>query len=170
MMIDSTLGELIRSIRLVVFDFDGVFTDNAVYFSQDGVEMVRCWRSDGLGLRRLEKVGLQLVVVSTEENPIVSKRCAKMKVRCQQGCADKVAALESLSRELGIAFAEMAYLGNDINDADCLRRVGLPMVVADAYPEVLPLAKLKTEAKGGHGAVREVCDLLFSVRGGKLVS
>jgi 3-deoxy-D-manno-octulosonate 8-phosphate phosphatase (KDO 8-P phosphatase) len=155
---------MIRSIRLVVFDFDGVFTDNTVYFSQDGVEMVRCWRSDGLGLRRLEQAGLQVVVVSTEENPIVSKRCAKMKVECIQGCADKTLILEQLAKKRGLAWKEIAYLGNDINDAGCLARVGLPMLVADAYKEVVPLARWQTTANGGYGAVRETCDLFFTIR------
>jgi 3-deoxy-D-manno-octulosonate 8-phosphate phosphatase (KDO 8-P phosphatase) len=170
MVVDAALAEKIRNLRLVVFDFDGVFTDNSVYFSQDGIEMVRCWRSDGLGLRRLEQVGLSVIVVSTEENPIVAKRCAKMKVRCIQGVPDKTLILENLCREMSLSHDEMAYLGNDINDAGCLVRVGLPMVVADAYPEVVPLARHKTEAKGGSGAVREICDLFYAVRGGKLVS
>lgn len=164
---EVALQELIRATRLVVFDFDGVFTDNSVYFSQDGIEMVRCWRSDGLGLRRLEQCGAPPIVVSTEENPIVTKRCAKMKVRCIQGCADKTVILNQLVSELGIAPREMAYLGNDINDAGCLRMVGLPMVVADAYPEVAPLAKFQTVARGGFGAVREVCDLFFAIRTAK---
>jgi 3-deoxy-D-manno-octulosonate 8-phosphate phosphatase (KDO 8-P phosphatase) len=170
MAVDATLTGLIRSIRLVVFDFDGVFTDNAVYFSQDGVEMVRCSRSDGLGLRRLEQAGLQVIVVSTEENPIVSKRCAKMKVRCVQGCPDKVVILENLRQEFGVSWEEIAYLGNDINDSGCLERVGLPMVVADAFVEVVPLARYQTKTNGGYGAVREVCDLFFNVRNGRAMA
>lgn len=167
MVVDPAIAQLIRGIQLAIFDFDGVFTDNAVYFSQDGVEMVRCWRSDGLGLRRLEQTGVKTIVVSTEANPIVSKRCEKMKVRCIQGCADKVEILHKLERELNIRLSEMAYLGNDINDAGCLKIVGLPMVVADAYPEVVPLARFQTKTNGGYGAVREVCDLFHAVRGDK---
>jgi 3-deoxy-D-manno-octulosonate 8-phosphate phosphatase (KDO 8-P phosphatase) len=170
MAVDATLAERIRALRLVVFDFDGVFTDNAVYFSQDGIEMVRCSRSDGLGLRRLEQAGLRVVVVSTEENPIVSKRCAKMKVRCIQGCPDKVIILENLRKELAVSWEEIAYLGNDINDSGCLERVGLPMVVADAFAEVVPLARYQTKTNGGYGAVREVCDLFHSIRTGKITA
>ena len=170
MVADATLSEIIRNLRLVVFDFDGVFTDNAVYFSQDGVEMVRCSRSDGLGLRRLEQAGLQVIVVSTEENPIVSKRCGKMKVRCIQGCPDKVTILENLRTEFGVTWEEIAYLGNDINDTGCLERVGLPMLVADAFAEVVPLARYQTKTNGGYGAVREVCDLFYTVRIGKALA
>ena len=77
-------------IRCVAFDFDGVFTDNAVYVLQDGTEMVRCTRADGLGLQQLQAKGLAIVVISTEKNPIVSARCAKLGVECVQDSADKV--------------------------------------------------------------------------------
>ena len=162
-MIEDSLRDLIRPIRLVVFDFDGVFTDNAVYVSQDGSETVRCWRSDGLGLRRLESLSISMFVLSTEENPVVSERCHKLKIRCVQGCLDKVAALNQIAAEGGIPLTAVAYLGNDINDSGCLQRVGLPMVVQDAHPEVIPLSKYRTEVCGGYGAVREVCDLIWSV-------
>ena len=99
---------------------------------------------------------------------IVSKRCAKMKVRCIQGCPNKVAILEDLRAEFGVSWEEIAYLGNDINDTGCLERVGLPMVVADAYEEVTPLARYQTKVNGGYGAVREVCDIFYHVRVRKL--
>ena len=83
-------------IRCVAFDFDGVFTDNAVYVLQDGTEMVRCTRADGLGLQQLQAKGLAVVVISTEKNPIVSARCAKLGVECVQDSADKVRSLEGV--------------------------------------------------------------------------
>ena len=157
----------LRRIRLVVFDFDGVFTDNTVYVSQDGTEMVRCWRSDGIGLRLLEKLGINIIVISTEENPIVALRCKKLKVRCIHGCPDKVVTLTEVAAEMKLDFAQIAYLGNDVNDAGCLERVGLPMVVHDSHADVLPLAKFRTTARGGYGAVREVCDLFYRQLDGK---
>src|SRR3954464_4332441 len=102
------IADLIPAIRLVVFDFDGVFTDNTVYVSQDGTEMVRCWRSDGIGLRLLEKVGINIIVISTEENPIVALRCKKLKVRCIHGCADKVATLTQVAAEMKLEFSQIA--------------------------------------------------------------
>jgi 3-deoxy-D-manno-octulosonate 8-phosphate phosphatase (KDO 8-P phosphatase) len=149
-------------IRCVAFDFDGVFTDNAVYVLQDGTEMVRCTRADGLGLQQLRAKGLKLVVISTERNPIVSARCAKLGVECLQDSANKVLTLERFLKDSGISFAETAFLGNDINDSEILTMVGFPAVVADAHPEVVPLAKHRTSRSGGHGAVREFSEFLLS--------
>ncbi len=159
MHIDSTLEERIRAIRLVAFDFDGVFTDNTVYVLRDGSEMVRCFRGDGLGLRKLEQAGIETVIISTETDPVVSVRSRKLGIRCIQGCEDKKGALETIVKEMGISMAQVAFLGNDINDLSCLTSVGLPMVVQDAHPDVIPHAQYQTKRQGGHGAVREICDL-----------
>jgi len=152
-----------QAIRLVAFDFDGVFTDNAVYVFQDGSEAVRCSRADGIGLRKLERMGLHIVVISTETNPVVSVRSCKLGIRCLQGCADKQAAIETIAKELDLSLAAVAFVGNDVNDAPCLACAGLPIVVRDAHPDVVPLACYQTRAAGGHGAVREVCDLFERV-------
>jgi 3-deoxy-D-manno-octulosonate 8-phosphate phosphatase (KDO 8-P phosphatase) len=163
-MTDSTLDSVIRRIRLVVFDFDGVFTDNTVYVLEDGREAVRCWRSDGLGLAKLPGLGIEAMILSTETNPVVAARAAKLKLPCIQGQADKGAALEGILADKGVAAEDAAYVGNDINDADCLRRVGLPITVADAHADVASLAAYRTTATGGRGAVREICDLFEAVR------
>ena len=158
--IDPVLQEAIRRIRLVAFDFDGVFTDNMVYVLQDGTEAVRCNRSDGIGLQKLKKMGIETVIISTEANPVVSARAQKLKIRCYQNCEDKLQKLKSVAHELGISLEEIAFVGNDVNDQVCLKHVGLPIVVKDAHPDVVPIALYQTERMGGYGAVREVCDLL----------
>ena len=164
MQISASDRTLIQQIRLLVFDFDGVFTDNAVYVTQDGVESVRCWRSDGLGLSRLrETKRVDILVLSTEENPVVAVRCRKLKLTCVQGVADKAARLKELATERGLTVQDIAYVGNDINDAECLKLAGMPIVVADAHPDVRTLARLTTTVPGGQGAVREICDLFCSV-------
>ena len=157
--IDPNLQRAIRKIRLVAFDFDGVFTDNMVYVLQDGSEAVRCNRSDGIGLEKLKKMGIDAVIISTESNPVVSARAAKLKIRCFQSCKDKRKALESVAQDMGISLSEVAFVGNDINDLACLTAVRLPIVVQDAHPDVVPLAAYRTRNRGGHGAVRQVCDL-----------
>jgi 3-deoxy-D-manno-octulosonate 8-phosphate phosphatase (KDO 8-P phosphatase) len=86
--LDPALRERLRLVRLVAFDFDGVFTDNAVYVSQDGTEAVRCVRSDGLGLQALTALGVATVIISTETNPVVGARSRKLSVRCIQVCED----------------------------------------------------------------------------------
>ena len=146
--------------RLVIFDFDGVFTDNFVWVSQDGKESVRCCRSDGLGLHLLRDAGIPHLVLSTETNPVVSARCKKMGIRCIQGCSDKLTAIKELLREYAVDRECVVYVGNDINDLPAMRYVGLPVAVSDAWPVVKTAAKWVTERPGGYGAVREVCELI----------
>lgn len=158
------MNKILSSIRLVAFDFDGVFTDDMVYVLQDGTEAVRCFRGDGLGLRKLERLGVETAIVSTESNPVVSARARKLKIRCLQDCPDKRAALIRLAGELGISLSQVAFVGNDINDLAILRSVGLPIVVRNAHPDVASHALYQTRKAGGQGAVREVCDLIEQVR------
>jgi 3-deoxy-D-manno-octulosonate 8-phosphate phosphatase (KDO 8-P phosphatase) len=158
--------EMLASVKLIAFDFDGVFTDNTVFVTQDGIESVRCWRSDGLGLSRLRDVGVQTFIISTEANPVVTTRANKLKITCKQGVEDKAATILDTCRELGIAPAQTMFVGNDINDIPAFKSVGLPVAVADAYPEVYPHVLFRTVKPGGFGAVREVCDLVFHARNG----
>ncbi|MEO7476177.1 MAG: HAD hydrolase family protein [Gemmatimonadales bacterium] len=153
----------LAAVRLVVFDFDGVFTDNTVYVSEDGTETVRCWRGDGLGLQALRRAGIDVLILSTEVNPVVTARSRKLGVECVQGCDDKWARLEAILRERGLTPDQVAFVGNDVNDLGCLQAVRMPVVVGDAHPSVLAAARLRTERPGGRGAVREVCDMLVAV-------
>lgn len=147
-------------VRLVVFDFDGVLTDNRVWTSDTGDEWVACDRSDGLGLARLRDAGVELMVLSTETHPVVSARCRKLRLACEQGVADKGARLRALLADRGIDPAEIVYVGNDVNDLDCLRLAGCGVVVADAHPDAVAAADVVLARPGGHGAVRELCDRL----------
>lgn len=153
--------QLLASVKLIAFDFDGVFTDNTVYVNQEGIETVRCWRSDGLGLARLSKVGVQAFIISTEANPVVTARARKLKVPCKQSIENKAQAIIETCEELGIAPAQTMFVGNDINDIPAFKAVGIPVAVADAYPEIFPHVLFRTEKAGGFGAVREVCDLVY---------
>lgn len=134
----DALAKLIRSIRMVVFDFDGVFTDNMVYVFEDGREAVRCSRADGLGLSKLASLGIGTAIISTETNPVVSMRSRKLGIHCVQACTDKRAALDALALEKHLSLQQIAFVGNDINDIPCLSAVGLPIVVSDAHPDVVP--------------------------------
>lgn len=158
----------LASLKAVVFDFDGVMTDNRVVVLDDGREAVMCNRSDGLGLGMLKSLGLHLLILSKETNPVVSMRAEKLGLPCAQAVDDKAAFLKSYMQRHGLTPEQVAYLANDINDAECLRMVGLPVVVADAWPEVKPLAKLVLTRNGGMGAVREFCDLVCAARQGTL--
>jgi 3-deoxy-D-manno-octulosonate 8-phosphate phosphatase (KDO 8-P phosphatase) len=158
--------ELLASVKLIAFDFDGVFTDNTVYVSQDGVESVRCWRSDGLGLARLRSVGVQAFIISTETNPVVTARANKLNTPCKQSIEDKATAILEICLELAISPEQAMFVGNDINDIPAFKLVGLPVAVADAYPEVDPYILFRTKKSGGLGAVREICDLVFYAKSG----
>ena len=156
--------ELLLSVKLIAFDFDGVFTDNTVYVDQNGLESVRCWRSDGLGLARLSSIGVKAFIISTEVNPVVSARAQKLKLPCKQGVEDKAACILSICNELEIDPKDSMFVGNDINDIPAFQSVGIPVGVADSYPEIYPYILYRTQKPGGFGAVREVCDLVFNAR------
>ena len=161
------MAEHLRQVTLVVFDFDGVFTDNRVLVDQDGKEAVFCSRADGLGLQALRRLGVGSLVLSTETNPVVSARAAKLGIECVQGLGDaKWATLRQILIDRGPEVARVAYVGNDINDVDCLRHVAVSICVADAYPAALDAAHYVTQRSGGLGAVREVCDLMVESREG----
>jgi 3-deoxy-D-manno-octulosonate 8-phosphate phosphatase (KDO 8-P phosphatase) len=150
------------SIKLILFDFDGVFTDNSVFVDQHGTESVRCFRSDGIGLARISEVGVQAMVISTETNPVVSVRASKLNIKCQQGIQDKAAAVRDACSGLNIGLQNVMFVGNDINDIPALNIVGFPVGVADSYFEVDEHILYKTERRGGYGAVREICDLVYN--------
>ncbi|MFQ3578185.1 MAG: HAD hydrolase family protein [Verrucomicrobiia bacterium] len=152
--------EKLTSLRLLVFDFDGVFTDNSVLVDSNGIESVRCWRSDGLGIARLRALGLEMLVLSTEMNEVVARRCEKLRLRCEHGVEGKCARLYQIAINQGIDLERIAFVGNDTNDLDCLKMVGLPVCVADADPRVVPFCQWVTKRRGGYGAVREVADAI----------
>ncbi len=148
-------------VGAVVFDFDGVFTDNRVYVNETGEEAVACNRSDGWGTAELRKSGVEVLVLSTEENPVVSARCSKLSIPCLQGQREKVVALRRWLSEKSVDADNTVYVGNDVNDLDCLQLVGCGIVVADAHPRVFPAAQIVLQNVGGDGAVREVVDMIL---------
>ena len=160
----TELEPLLERVRFAIFDFDGVFTDNRVWVNERGEEMLAFSRSDGLGLRRLDQVGVQYLIVSMEQNPIVGARAQKLGIDSVQDVDDKLAVVRERTAAAGVSLDETAYVGNDINDADSLRAVGLPVVPADAWPEVVPLAKWVLSRPGGSGCVREFCDAVWEAQ------
>jgi 3-deoxy-D-manno-octulosonate 8-phosphate phosphatase (KDO 8-P phosphatase) len=153
-----------EKVQLLVFDFDGVMTDNSVYVSQEGVEFVRASRSEGFGLDKLKTRGIGLLVLSKEVNPVVGARCRKLKLECVQGIDDKLPALEKLVAERGLTLDQVGYMGNDTNDEACLRAAGFPITTGDAHPAVISLGLYVSTRPGGYGAVREVCDLIDALK------
>ncbi|CAM3668011.1 hypothetical protein GCM10007368_22290 [Isoptericola cucumis] len=145
-------------VDALVTDFDGVHTDDAAYVSQDGTEQVRVHRGDGMGVARLRRAGVPMLILSTETNPVVAARARKLGVEVLHGVDDKAAALRDWCAVNRLDPDRVAYVGNDVNDLPALDVVGWPVAVADARPEVTAVARVVLDRPGGHGAVREVCD------------
>ena len=159
---DARHSALPEIIELIVLDFDGVLTDNRVWVDQNGLERVAAHRGDGMGISRLKKAGIEIIVLSTETNPVVAARCEKLKIPVHQGINEKGTALKSLLEEQKANPENAIYVGNDVNDLPCFPIVGCSVVVADAHPDILPHADLVLKNKGGHGAVRELSDLILA--------
>ncbi|HET9063104.1 MAG TPA: 3-deoxy-D-manno-octulosonate 8-phosphate phosphatase [Candidatus Binatia bacterium] len=156
----------LADVRLVVFDFDGVFSDNRVWTNDRGEESVACFRGDSAGLRRLDEVGVDYFILTSETNDAVPARARKIRCECVRGIEDKLPVLREELARRGVSPDETAYVGNDINDAECLAAVGLPVVPADAWAEVLPLARIVLTRAGGQGCVRELCDAVWTAKRG----
>lgn len=152
-------------IRLVAFDVDGVFTDGRFYLSDDGVESKAFNTQDGFGIRQLIRAGVEVAVISGRRSGAVEHRMAELGVpHVILGAADKVAAFDELLAKLGIGAADCAYVGDDVPDLALMKRVGFPIAVANAVATVREQCRLTTEASGGRGAVREVCDLVVAAQ------
>jgi 3-deoxy-D-manno-octulosonate 8-phosphate phosphatase (KDO 8-P phosphatase) len=159
-----------RRVRLLGLDVDGVLTDNGVFIGPvagERVELKRFDIQDGLGLILLRTAGLPVVWVSGRQSEATSLRAAELRVAdlIQVPGPRKVAAIAELLERRGIAWEEMAFVGDDLADLPVLRRVGLPIAVANAVADVKAIAAHVTKAAGGHGAVREVVETLLRARG-----
>lgn len=150
-----------RKIDAIVFDFDGVLTDNRVYVFEDGREAVCCNRADGLGFAFLRQAGLPAYIMSKETNPVVRARAEKLGIPALVAIDDKDRALESLCHENGFTTARIMFVGNDINDLPALQVAGYPVAVADAHPTVLQAAKIILATRGGEGVVREIVEKII---------
>ncbi|WP_243062435.1 acylneuraminate cytidylyltransferase [Humibacter sp. RRB41] len=151
----------LSSIEAVVTDFDGVHTDDSVQVDQNGVESVTVNRRDGLGVRMLREAGIPVLILSTEKNPVVGVRAAKLGVDVLQGIGDKAAALTAWAADARIRLDRVAYLGNDVNDLGALGAVGWPFAVADAHPRAIAASRRVLTASGGAGAVRELAEIIL---------
>jgi len=148
--------------KLLVMDFDGVFTDDTVITDQDGRESVICSRSDGFGLDMLRQHGkVHALILSREENPVVSARARKLGLEVYQGVQDKAQAIQQLIKKHNLTQAEVVYIGNDLNDLPVLPYVGYFACPQDAHSEVIRRADLVLSKPGGRGAIRELIEIIL---------
>ncbi|MFQ5896220.1 MAG: KdsC family phosphatase [Nitrospinota bacterium] len=161
----DAVPERARRVRLLAMDVDGVLTDGGIYLAE-GVELRRFDVKDGAGIVLAQRAGLEVAWLSGRSSPVVAARAADLGVRhLRQGSLDKLPGYLEVVSELGLADAQVAYVGDDVLDVPVLRRVGLAVAVADASPEARRAAHLVTRAAGGRGAVREVVELILKAQG-----
>jgi 3-deoxy-D-manno-octulosonate 8-phosphate phosphatase (KDO 8-P phosphatase) len=158
-------GKSEPDIRLLVLDVDGVLTDGRLHFGPRG-EVVKLFHvRDGLGIKQVHDAGIAVAVISGRRSQMVTARCLELGVRhVLQGVKDKVKAFEALCSRLKVKAPACACVGDDVPDVPLMRKVALAFAVADAHPEARRAAHVVTALRGGHGAVREVCDYLLSTR------
>jgi len=151
------------AIKLVMLDFDGVITDNLVITDQSGREAVTASRADAMLIPKLREKGIEMMVLSSEENPVVNRRAKKMGLEAVHGMgvSKKGQVMKEVLEKKKLKPEQVVFVGNDLNDLPCFEMAGWAVAVADAYPAVLRAADLVLTRKGGHGAVRELCEIIL---------
>jgi len=161
----SVPPRLLQRIKALVLDVDGVLTDGGMYYGPAGEGLKRFNVKDGLGLRLIVESGLVVALISGENSEILRRRAEKLKLEnVFVGVEDKLATLKQFLASKKVALEDVAYVGDDLNDLEALKAVGLPIAVADAVPQVRKAARWVATRRGGDAAVREVCDALLAVR------
>jgi len=156
----------LESIRALICDVDGVLTDGSILLAEDGTEIKRFNSQDGAGIALFVRSGYQVAFLTGRESGAVAKRARELGVQhVRQGAGDKVPPYEEIRAAMGLADAQVCYVGDDLPDLPVMRRVGVAVAVADARPEVRAAAHLVTRAPGGRGAVREVIERILTAQG-----
>lgn len=158
--------DLLKGIRLLLLDVDGVLTDGSIIYNDDGSETKSFHVRDGLGIRMLLDAGIQVAIVTGRASQALRHRCRNLGIdEVFDGVSDKGALLDRIGERTGIPPEETAFVGDDLPDLSLMRRVGVSIAVADAHPAVCEAADMATSRPGGKGAVREVCEAILQSRG-----
>ena len=162
----SELKQIIRNIKLLVLDVDGVLTDGSLFYAKDGEHIKKFNVRDGQGIKLAQSYNIEIALISARKCEIVLNRFDELGVKhIYQHCYDKAKKIKELSTELNISLSEIAYIGDDILDVPPLEIVGLSICPKDAHPSAKLKAQLITETKGGYGCVREIIDLILIEQG-----
>lgn len=163
-MSNPELGKRLRQVRLLALDVDGVLTDGGVYIGEDGHELRRFDIKDGLGLKRVMAAGIIVAIISSSPVAAVAYRAQRLGIEeVHLGITDKLLTLREICERYAVALEQVCYVGDDLVDLPVLEAVGLPCATADAVNQVRQVALYVTQARGGYGAVREICDLLIQI-------
>ncbi|TLF49643.1 HAD family hydrolase [Halomonas urmiana] len=165
-LLDSQLVDRLRRVRLLALDVDGVLTDGRLYFQTDGVEIKAFHTLDGHGIKLLQRAGIVVALITGRDSPMVSRRAAALGIQhVFQGAEKKLTVLRELCARLEMELDQVAYCGDDMPDVAAIRRAGVGISVPGAPSYIRKHADWVTEAVGGHGAVREICDTLLQAQG-----
>ena len=154
-----------KKINLIVYDFDGVMTDNKVYIDENGNEMVVVNRADGMGVSEIKKIGIEQIIISTEKNKVVSVRARKLDIPCAQGIDNKKDYLIDYCKKNNIDIENVAFVGNDINDKHAMTISGITLSPSDAHPSIVSISDHVLKSKGGDGVIREILDYIMQAKG-----
>ncbi len=164
--VSEKIVEKAASIRLLVLDVDGVLTDGRIVYTDDGAQIQHFHVRDGLGIRLLSLHGIETAVISARKSNALERRCKELGIRhVFQGVGDKIACLNGLIMELGLDYTHICCVGDDWVDLPMLKRCGLSVTVSDGATFMARNVDLVTNAPGGCGAVREVCELILEAKG-----
>jgi N-acylneuraminate cytidylyltransferase len=158
--------EKLKKIRLVITDIDGVMTDGGMYYSEKGEFLKKFNTRDAKGLELIRKAGIKVAFMTGENSPIVTSRAKKLGIQtCYLGVEEKKSMLFDVCNEMNLSFENIAFIGDDVNDLECMKAVGFSAAPSDAVGDILKIADYVTTAPGGNGAVREVCNLILEYCG-----
>ncbi len=160
------LNEIAKKIKLLILDVDGVLTDGSIILDDGGNELKAFYVRDGHGIKMLSSIGVKVAIITGRYSRVVERRAHELGItEIYQRCHIKSVAYEDLKEKLNVSDSEIAYIGDDIVDISIMKRVGLPVAVADAAEETKAKAVIVTNKPGGRGAVREICDLIIMAQG-----
>jgi len=160
------LSEKRRRIKLLLLDVDGVLTDGGILYGESGAEIKVFDVKDGFGIKLLRQAGIEVGIVTGRSSGALCRRCADLGILYLfDNVQDKTAVLQTILDRLSLSVEEVAYVGDDLPDLAIMKRVGLPIAVADAHPAVVETAAWVTTARGGSGAVREICETILTSKG-----
>jgi 3-deoxy-D-manno-octulosonate 8-phosphate phosphatase (KDO 8-P phosphatase) len=155
-----------KDVKLVILDVDGVMTDGRIVIDDNGLEQRNFDIKDGLGVIALQMCGVEVAIITSKRSGSVRHRAEELKIkRFHEGIKKKTEPYEQMLAEMGIGDSQVAYVGDDLVDLAMMKRVGLPIAVADAVDEVREAAAYVTRARGGHGAVREAAEMILKAQG-----
>lgn len=154
-----------KQIKLVIFDVDGVLTDGSLFFGDDGQEYKSFYARDGLGMKLLQRTGVEIGIITARSSNVVKHRMKNLGIKhVYQGSLNKAAAFDEMLTKLNIKAEHTAYAGDDIIDLAVMQRVGLAVAVQDAHPHVKQHAHWVTPHNGGRGAARDLCELIMEAQ------